>query len=339
MKRELSSWKVDGLVIENPIDIYYLLGLSLSTGKLLLTKEETILLVDGRYIESAKEKSIVPAKLLGKDALASFFRNCKKVGFDSGFTSVHGLEQLKKEAALDYEPIYGPTLLLRRCKDDSELEKIRQSAALNWEGFCHILKILRDGISELEVAFSYEMFVRQKGAEKLAFDPIIAFGKNSAKPHHRSSSSLLEKGQVVLIDIGVCLDHYYSDMTRVVFWGKENPTLHKMYGVVKEAYAAAERNVCKGTLISSLDETARTVMRKAGMEEQFLHSLGHGVGLEIHEAPRIRKDLECGNLLLNEVITIEPGLYVSGLGGIRYENTLIVTEKGFENLYPKEHPL
>jgi Xaa-Pro aminopeptidase len=214
---------------------------------------------------------------------------------------------------------------------------MKKSAALVWKGFEHIRRSLKVGVTEKELALSFEIFCRKQGAEKLSFDPIIAFGKNTAYPHYRAGDVKLKKDQLVLIDIGVVVDHYHSDMTRTVFFGNPDPRLVLLETVVKKAHAAALK-LCKvGTKVGDLDKAARQVIEKAGLKELILHSLGHGIGLETHEFPRLKYKGEDQSTLLQEgmVITIEPGLYLPGVGGVRYEDTIVITSKGYTNFYVK----
>jgi Xaa-Pro aminopeptidase len=191
-------------------------------------------------------------------------------------------------------------------------------------------------VVEKELAKRFEIFCLENGAEGLSFSPIIAFGPNSAMPHYRSQDAQLKKGDVVLIDIGVVCDGYHSDMTRVLFFEQEDPYLSKLYEIVKRAQHSALQMCRPGTKMGQLDRAARSVMKEEGVEELFIHSLGHGIGLEVHEFPRIKFDGEDKDVVLETgmVFTVEPGLYVPGTGGVRYEDTILITDAGYENFYP-----
>ena len=330
-------WKADGCLIENPLDLFYLTGLQLSLGLLVVLPAKTKLFVDGRYIEFAKKNSPFPVELLSEDAVISFLRPVRTLVFDSSWTTVLRYEQLKKLHSKVLMGVFQPLKELRLIKDAAELKLMKQSAALVWKGFEHIRRSLKVGVTEKELALSFEIFCRKQGAEKLSFDPIIAFGKNTAYPHYHGGDVKLQKDQLVLIDIGVVVDHYHSDMTRTVFFGKPDPRLVFLETVVKKAHAAALK-LCKvGTQVGDVDKAARQVIEKAGLQELILHSLGHGIGLETHEFPRLKYKGEDQSTVLQEgmVITIEPGLYLSGVGGIRYEDTIVITSKGYTNFYAK----
>ncbi len=341
LQQHLERLGVDGCIIQSPIDLYYLTGLSLSLGSLILSKEECRLFVDGRYIQVALEKSPVRAVMSDKKNIHLFLKKhpAKKVAFDSQHTPYANYEKVKQLfPGSELAAVENILRDLRLIKDSEELEAMRKSAKLLWKGFQALKKKIKAGITETDLALEFEIFCRKQGAEKLAFDPIIAFGPNSAMPHYHPHKVRLKKGQIVLIDIGVTLDSYRSDMTRTLFFGTPDPLLKKWWKIVKESHDAALK-ICKsGVKLGELDKAARKVMAKEGVEGYYLHSLGHGIGLETHEYPRIKVDGEDKELILKEgmVITVEPGLYMAGKGGIRYEDTVIVTKSGYENLYPKE---
>ncbi len=322
-------------MIENPLDLFYMTGLQLSLGILVVLPSKAQLFVDGRYLEFAKKNSPFPVRLLSKEAVSSYLKPQHSLAFDTHFTSVERSEQLKELYRGIWTQI--PQLLkeLRVVKTAAEIKALKKSSRLLWKGFEHIRRSLKAGITEKELALSFEIFCRRAGAEKLAFDPIIAFGKNSAYPHYRGGNAKLKKGDVVLIDIGVVVDRYHSDMTRTIFFGKPDPRLVLLDSVVKKAHAAALELCKKGTKAGDLDKAARQVIEKAGLRDLILHSLGHGIGLETHEFPRIKFQGEDHDALLREgmVITIEPGLYLTGTGGIRHEDTIVITKKGYHNFY------
>src|SRR5579872_5429537 len=209
-------------LIEDPVDLLYLTGVQLSAGALYVSQKDAYLFVDGRYVEIAKQKSVIPAFLHSEKALESFIDMVKAttLAFDSAKTSYDRYEALKnlaKKQTLTLVPCSNLLKSIRAIKNGEELEKMRQSAALLWRGFMHLQSYIRVGISERELALIFEFYCRKEGAEKLAFEPIIAFGVHSALPHHRAGEALLKPGEHVLVDIGVVLNHYHSDMTRVLF--------------------------------------------------------------------------------------------------------------------------
>ncbi|MES2273259.1 MAG: Xaa-Pro peptidase family protein [Chlamydiota bacterium] len=329
--------ELDAYLIENPTDLLYLTGLVLSKGRLLVTRTEAALFVDGRYLEAAKQSAPCPA--FGEKALVKALHPFKRIGFDSAFLSYDAFTELQRAYPyIEWAPLSNPLKILRLLKEPQEILALKKAAKLTWRGYQKILKGLKEGISEAELSLTFEFFCRKEGASGLSFEPIIAFGENSAFPHHRAGSTLLKKNQIVLIDIGAIVDQYRADMTRVVFFGSPNPILASLDLLVKKAQRKAVAHIRPGIRFGELDEIVREEFRREKLEEFYTHSLGHGIGLDTHEYPRIKIDGEAKDLKLEPgmVFTIEPGLYQPGLGGSRYEDMVLVTEDGHENFYPQE---
>ncbi len=332
-----ASLSVEVLVIDNPIDIFYLTGQSFSLARLILSqKRGACLLVDGRYIAKAKQSLSFEVALSGKGVLGEKLHGAKKVGFDSAFTSVEGVEALKKIAKdVVWTPISNPLRSMRICKDATEIFALKKAAALTMAGCKKIFESLKEGVSEAELAWEFEVFCRTHGASGLSFPPIIAFGENSAFPHHRSSDTRLKKNQTVLFDLGAIVDHYCGDMTRVFFFGEPDAKIFKLYTLAKAAHDRAAAIARPGVKIGDLDLVVREFFSQEGVEALFSHGLGHGVGIEVHEPPTVRLDGADRDVPLatGMVFTIEPGLYLPGVGGVRYENTFAVIDGGIENFY------
>ncbi len=340
LQTALKNLELDALLVEDSLDLFYLTGLKLSVGKLLISSKDCVLFVDGRYLQIATEKAPCQSFLDSTDQFLGFCsqRAIKKVGFDGRHTSYDQFVKWEHlYSALTFVSAGKFFKTIRAVKDEEEIAKMKKSAALLWRGFEHINTLLKVGITEKEVAKSFEIFCLQNGADGLSFESIIAFGSNGSMPHYRSQNVPLKEGDAVLIDIGVVLDSYHSDMTRVVFFKKEDPYLAKLYAIAKRAQKAALAFCLPGSTFKQLDLAAREVMKQEGVEELFVHSLGHGIGLETHEYPRIKYDNEDKDVVLESgmVFTVEPGLYVPGVGGVRYEDTVVVTANGYENFYPE----
>ena len=330
---------VEGFIIENPVDIAYFTGLSLSRGRLLIGPQKALLFVDGRYSESAKTHSPIPVKPLENQALIDALKDQQEVkqwGFDTGLSVAMALKLQELFGKIPLKGVDQPTDCVRLIKDERELELIEKSAELLWRGFLYLRGRLREGVQEKELAREFEFYVKTEGAEALSFTPIVAFGDHSALPHHRSGSRTLKRGDLVLLDLGVVLEGYASDMTRVIFFGDVAERLQEIYKCVRRAHQAALDLCAPGALISSLDLAARKEM--GDDEKYFVHSLGHGIGLEVHEAPRISKERDKETLKEGMVITIEPGLYLPGLGGVRYEDMVVITKSGYRNLFKQTDP-
>lgn len=322
---------VDACVIDNPVDLLYLTGLSLSRGRLWVSKKETTLFVDGRYFAVAQKKAPCTVKIWEEQKN----QKDRKVAFDSAFVSYNDLLSLQKAfPAIEWVPIAFATKQLRVCKDAKEIAALKKAAQVTWAGIQRVKQCLRVGVSEEELALEFEIFCRKQGASGLSFDSIIAFGENSAYPHHRAGQARLQKDQIVLIDVGAIVDQYHGDMTRIVYFGQPDPRLVKMEQIVRRAQKKAIEQIKPGISIGTLDQVVRDEFDKHNVKPLYIHNLGHGIGLETHEFPRIRFDSDDGKLILKQgmVFTVEPGLYQPGVGGIRWEDMVLVTENGYEIL-------
>jgi len=332
----LPSYSVDGLLITAPKDLFYLLGVNLSRGKLLILKDAAHLIVDGRYFEYCKANIGHASVWLDEEKpLNKLTEGLKSLGFDEEHESYKSFCQLQKEVAPTLlVPICKPLSALRIKKDPHEIELIKAACQLTVDSFKQLSPLLKEGITEKEVASLLEIYWKQHGADGSAFAPIIAFGPNTAYPHHESAAMKLKKNNPVLVDIGALLNQYNSDMTRMIFFGAVDKKIEKILDVVREAHEEALLACSPGISTYELDAIARSVVEEEGFGAHFVHALGHGVGLDIHEPPRLKKDPKIPNVILEEgmVITIEPGIYLPGVGGVRLENTIVIRASGYENL-------
>lgn len=337
----------DALLITDATNLFYMTGLDLSAGKLLIHSKGADLLVDGRYIESCKKLSPFPVRLSDPASFEQLlnspeFSHIRTLGFDSETTTVKNYESLKKmvidsskkERKLELIAIEAPLKLQRSIKDENEIQALREAATLGSKGYHFVCSLLKEGITELECAVELEIFWKKHGSKGVAFDPIIAFGPNSSMPHYRAGKTKLTQDDTVLIDIGVDLNHYRSDMTRVIFFGKPEPKMLEIHSIAQQAQEAA-LHLCKpGITLGQLDQAARRIIDTYGYGDKFTHSLGHGIGLDTHEYPTVKNAPPFDSIPLAKgmVITIEPGIYLPGIGGVRIEDTIVITENGFENL-------
>ncbi len=343
LQNALKKEKLDVCLIEHPLELFYFTGLKLSAGRLLVHSSDVLLLVDGRYLQIAEEKSPSKTSLDSPEKFQSFCKShqIKSLGFDGRHTSYDHflrLQYWQKKAGVKIKFVPSTSFFkhVRAIKDKDEIQKLQKSAALLWKGFQFIYASLKKGVKEKELSKRFEIFCLERGADRLSFEPIIAFGPNSAMPHYRSQETQLNEGNIVLIDIGISVDNYHSDMTRVLFYKKEDPYLRRLYEIAKRAQQSALKLCRPGVKIKQLDMAARQVMCEENVEDLFVHSLGHGIGLEVHEFPRIKFDSEDKDVVLESgmVFTIEPGLYVPNIGGVRYEDTILITPTGHKNFYP-----
>lgn len=349
VQKKIKEAECDALIVDDSTNLLYLTGLELSAGTLLVHHRGAELIVDGRYFEMCQKRAPVgshPLETLPLEKLLQEpeFKHIKRIGFDQETTSFRQytkLQELLKEIpSVSLVPTDTIVLRTRMRKDPIEIETLREAALLGSQGYDYICSLLKEGITEAEVAVELEIFWKRRGSKALAFSPIIAFGAGSSMPHYRTGNVPLRKGDTVLLDIGVNLKHYHSDMTRVLFFGEPVPQMKEIYEIVRQAQEAALDICVPGTTIGDLDDAARNLIAEAGYGDRFTHGLGHGVGLEIHELPVIRNRPPFNAIKLEPgmVITIEPGIYLPDIGGVRIEDTVVITETGHENLTqrPKE---
>jgi Xaa-Pro aminopeptidase len=342
-RNELDKSQLDALLVSDSINLFYLTGLELSAGDLLIDREKAFLFADGRYIEAVKNCPHVEAIASAECSLIQFLENrpdIRTISIDekSSYKIVSDLQKELETKGKKLAP--GPSLIdkLRIIKDSEELAKLEKAAELCCRGYDYVCQSLKEGISEKELADKLEIFWKESGADGLAFSSIIAFGENGSMPHYRSGEIRLKKNQAILIDIGVKLDRYCSDMTRMAYFGEPPKEIAKIHAIVAHAQKLA-LDLCKpGVKIGALDEAARGYITSCGFGERFTHRLGHGVGLEIHEAPSLRNQPPFSDIVLEEgmVITIEPGIYLPNIGGVRLENTIAITKEGYKNFIPRQ---
>ncbi len=334
---ELKRRELDAFLVEGACDLYYLTGLKFSAGQLIISSEGCHLLVDGRYIGKAQLDSPFPTSLLKGDALKDYLLaiSAHTFGFDSTTTTYHAFERLK-ESAPGKELIGLDHFMrqLRAIKGPEEIASIKEACALAAQGQAYAFNLVAEGVTERAIARELEIFWLKEGAERLSFEPIVAFGPHSAEPHHRPTDTPLVPGEVVLLDCGVQKGMYQSDLTRVTCLGSPPDQIQEIYAIVKGAVDNALALLRPGATAGSIDKAARSFIEEMGYGESFTHSLGHGVGLEIHEHPTLRSSPQCDAFVLqaNMVVTIEPGIYLPGIGGVRLEDTILITPSGYEIL-------
>ncbi|MCB1181105.1 MAG: aminopeptidase P family protein [Chlamydiia bacterium] len=326
----LDSYHLDAFIVDDPIDLFYLLDLKLSVGRLIVKQKSAHLFVDGRYFEACKKKTNVAVHLQSDASLRPVLKG--NIGFDEDKTSYQAFLALRRLSREGGKLIPQESLVLkqRQIKEGGELKKLREAAALGSLGYDFVLKQLKEGISEKEVVKRLKIFWLEKEGEGAAFSPIIAFGSGAAHPHYRSGDRRLKEGDPVLIDIGVTYQGYHSDMTRTINFGKPHPKMAQIFEIVKEGQKRALTLCKEGAKISEVEKAARDHITSEGFGDYFPHSLGHGIGLEVHELPYLRSSA-CGQLVSGMVITIEPGIYLPGLGGVRIEDTIMINKKGYTN--------
>jgi Xaa-Pro aminopeptidase len=336
----LPEWKIDALVVSSPANVRYLTGYAGSNGLVLIADSNAHFFTDPRYALDASRQitckvHIEKKPLIAAAAAVAKRKRFKRIGFESSWLNYADYIKLKDDLPLGaaLTPIGTVIEQQRMIKSTAEIELIRRSVATNSEAYSKTVRRVRPGVREQEIAAEIDFQMRALGAEKPAFDTIVASGVRSALPHAHPTSNKLGENELLLIDMGASREGYASDMTRVAHTGAPPKRILKIYKAVLEAQLAALDAVQPGRTTAEVDAAARNVLKRHELDRAFVHSTGHGLGLEIHEPPRIaRKDKT--RLQAGMAITIEPGAYIDGLGGIRIEDTVLVTEHGSEILTP-----
>jgi len=343
---DFKELKIDALLVTALPNVRYLSRFTGSNALLLITPDSFTLFTDSRYTIQASEECACKIKIPPKGPLELAAvemikrKKFKRIGFEASRISFQAHERLKDTLPLgaSLKPV-GPVIeRMRMIKTGDEIALIRRSVFTNSEAFEKTIGSIRPGISESAIAAELEFKMRRLGAEKAAFETIVATGQRSALPHAQPSSQKLGNDELLLIDMGACQNGYMSDMTRTLFVGRPDRKIRSMYKAVLNANIAAIDSVREGVTAGQVDSKARQVLESEGLGKSFVHSTGHGLGLEIHESPRIGKK-EATRLQAGMVITIEPGAYIRGFGGIRIEDTVLVTRHGCEVLTPTSKEL
>jgi Xaa-Pro aminopeptidase len=335
---------VEALLITHLPDVRWLCGFTGSNAALAMTANRAVLFTDGRYTTQAREEThgarvVIAPKSALKEACAWLAGQAERAWFDADHTSVAALDLMRsalpgKQRRGFFAAMKRPLLSeLRMVKDAGELRQIEEAAVLGCSLFEAMLPRIEAGSTEIALAAELEFLARGLGAEGMSFETILASGARSALPHGRATQARLPRKGFVTLDFGVILNGYCSDMTRTVHMGRASHEERSAYDAVLEAQEAAVAAVRPGISCGDVDEAARSVLRRAGLAKFFTHSTGHGVGLEIHEQPRIAAGQET-RLEPGMVITIEPGVYLAGKFGIRIEDMVAVTESGGRVLTP-----
>ena len=328
----LSQKGMDAALITKRENYIYMSNFTGTFANLLITHDKAILVTDFRYTEQAKEQAQLydvvqyqgNLNVTLNDLLTS--NNVKVLGFEDDYLTFKAYDDLSKKLNIDkLVPLEGAIELLRLIKDSEEIELIKEAVRVADEAFSHVLKFIKPGVTESEIAAEIEYYLKKNGARGPSFDTIVASGWRASLPHGVASDKVVELGDAVTMDFGAIYNEYCSDMTRTVFVGQPKEELKKIYNIVLEAQKAGISGAVSGLTGREIDKIARDIISDAGYGENFGHSLGHGVGIEIHEDPRLSQQ---GTVKMRNgmVVTIEPGIYVSGLGGVRIEDMIVIND-------------
>lgn len=341
LQEMLRKEDLKALLVTNGYNVRYLTNFTGTTGYSLITQDNQYFITDFRYLEQA-EKQVLGFEIVEnstanryeiiKDLLAQ--NNLNELGFEEIDVSFALYTQLTDLLSpnVSLVPTNGLVEELREVKDEEELAIIKEACNIADQAFEHILGYIQPGMTEIQVANELDFFMRSKGASGISFDTIVASGVRSAMPHGVASSKVIEQGDFITLDYGCYYNGYVSDMTRTISLGEPRENILKdIYQIVLNAHLKVAEAARPGMSGMELDKIARDYITSFGYGDKFGHSTGHGIGLEIHEAPMISK-ISNYELVPNNVITDEPGIYLPGVGGVRIENDLVITSDGSETL-------
>ncbi len=334
---QLAGDRVDGMLVTSPENIRYLCGFCGTEGTLVLTDASRCFFTDGRYTTQARDQAACCRVITYKDKFREIGRHLhrggiRRVGIESRHISVALLNQFMKEAAgVEPVPLGSELDGLRIVKDAAETALLRKAARKASESLAETLACVRPGVSELDVAAELEFRMRRKGGDCPAFPTIVASGPRSALPHAAATDKKLSKGEFVTIDFGVQCAGYCSDQTRTFILGRPTKKQRRIYDAVLKAHDRAIAAVRAGRPLKAVDAAARKVIERTGYAKRFIHGTGHGLGLCVHEPPVVSPH-STGSAEKGMVFTIEPGIYLPRWGGVRIEDTIVVTAQGCERI-------
>jgi Xaa-Pro aminopeptidase len=338
----MAAASVDALVVTHLPNVYYLCGFTGSNAALIVLPGAAHLFTDGRYTIQAREECPEARIHIVRSALseacgifiaqsARRARGRLRIGFDPAHLSVAEWTRLRKaaEARIHWKHAAGLIEALREVKEPAELAVMREAAKLGSEVMAEVIALVRPGVTELDLAAEIDFRMRRKGAEGASFESIVASGPRSALPHARPTAKRLQKSELVVLDLGAILRHYCSDLTRTVYVGKAPAKVRKWYRAVELAQQAALEALKAGVTSGSVDRAARRMLDRNGLGRYFIHSTGHGLGIEVHETPRLGREQK-QEIRVGMVVTLEPGIYLQGVGGIRIEDDVAILARGAE---------
>jgi len=343
LRKALAEKQVDGILITNPSNRRYITGFTGSSGYVLVTQKDAVFITDFRYVEQAKKQAplfeIVQHQGPIQDTVKEVLKKAgvRLLGFEQDVVTYATYQQFKETFQTDLIPLSQVIESLRLVKDQEEIQKIKQAVEIADQAFAYILEVIKPGIKENEVSLKLECKMKELGAEGPSFDTIVASGYRSALPHGIASEKTIESGELVTIDFGAFYQGYASDMTRTIMVGQPNEKQREIYQIVLEAQLNGVKHIRAGMTGKEADALTRNIIEKYGYGNYFGHGTGHGIGLEIHEGPRLSL-LSDAVLAPGMMVTVEPGIYLPDFGGVRIEDDVLITQEGREilNKSPKE---
>ncbi len=345
LRQKFDTWQIDALLITSPANRRWLSGFTGSNAMLLLTPDQALIATDSRYYERAHTEA--PLFNLVKHERTrqhdrAFFKTAaaRRVGIEQKHVTLEQAARWRSlRTGITWRPLAETVEPLRAIKSAAEIDLMRRAAAITDQAMALFPQIARPGLTEKQLAWELEKAMMAAGADGVAFATSVASGPNSALPHHTTSTRPLQTGDIIIVDMGARLDGYHSDMTRTFYLGSDPPPrFWELYRLVQQAQQAALQQTRPGMTLREVDALARDIIHGAGHKEHFGHGLGHGVGLEIHEDPFLSpRAPEKAALAVGMNITIEPGIYIPGWGGIRLEDFAYLTDAGWQLLSQTPH--
>ncbi len=340
LRDKLNALNIQGMIVSNPVNIKYLTNIE-AEGELLITRKENVYLTDSRYIEAVNtaltiedEVVVHDKRTMLKEDYENFFLFCENVGFEECFVTYEQYKIMKQlfkvNDLVETEHIIEKQ---RIQKDEKEIEKIKLACELTDECFSHLLKFIKKGMTEKQISNEIERYFKDRGADGIAFESVVASGPNSSKPHSIATDRKIESGDVILLDFGCKYDGYCSDMTRTVFMDRIPEEVKKYYDIVLKNQMNVLEECKDGANIKTIIRMVESDFKVNDLE--LIHALGHGVGMDIHELPVMSLKLD-KVLKENMVMAIEPGIYIPGKFGIRIEDSVLITKNGCINLTKSE---
>jgi Xaa-Pro aminopeptidase len=341
----LRAGGLEALLVTHPPNILYLVNFHGSAGVLVVTRRGAVLFTDGRYATQARAEVrqarvvVTQGSLLGAAANWLHEARARRIGFEAARITADGYAQLRRSLGTSrLLAVRNLVEEMRAVKGAEEIAALGRAARLASRVFAEVLPLVRPGVRELDLAAEIDYRMKRAGAAGAAFETIVASGRRSALPHARASRKRLGRNELVVFDLGAILTDYCSDMTRTVFLGRPSARVRRLYACVREAQQRGFETVQAGVEAQRVDAAVRSVLRAHRLDRYFTHSTGHGVGLEIHEEPRLARSVNT-RLVAGQVVTLEPGVYIPGWGGIRIEDLVVVRRGGAERLTPTPHDL
>lgn len=336
LRRKMNNQNIDSVFIFEPSNRRYLSGFTGSTGYLFITRDKEYFLTDFRYIAQAKKQTNFEVIEI-KDSLSQFLKTVveeekiNNMGIEEEYVTYSWYQNLSQKVDISLIKVDDILRDLRIIKDNEEINNIKQAVAISQKSFSDILEFIKPGVTESEIALQLDYSFRKNGAQSNSFDTIVASGINSALPHAEPTDKRIQYGDFIVIDSGCKYNGYCSDMTRTVVVGNPSDEQRKIYNIVLESQKRALEYINALVSGKDVDKVSRDYISINGYGENFGHSLGHGVGLDIHELPTLSPKSET-LLMPGMVVTVEPGIYIENFGGVRIEDMVIIKDNGMENL-------